>query len=101
RVDAGLAGGVGVDGGHDGFLYATPPPQTLLHRCDAVCRAARARDDGRAPLRRVDSVDDGFHIVAVRGCRQDDVPSSGADVRIEVLTLGERARALEHDVHFQ
>ena len=87
--------------GHDGFLYANPPPQNLHHRCDAVCRATRARDDGRAPLRRVDSVDDGFHIVAFRGCRQDDVPSSGADVRIEVLTLGERARALEHDVHFQ
>jgi hypothetical protein len=46
-------------------------------------------------------VNDRFHIVTLRGCRQDDVPSSGADVSIEIFSSLEGARALEHDIHVQ
>jgi hypothetical protein len=46
-------------------------------------------------------MNDRFDVFAFRRCRQDDVPSSGANVSVEVLSPGERARTLENDIHVQ
>lgn len=49
----------------------------------------------------VDTVDDGGHVGSFNRRGQDDVPSAGLDMTFEVLLPGERAGALQDNVHGQ
>ena len=99
-VDELLVAGVGVGGGHQAVDDAERVVEHLHQRHEAVGGAARVRDDLvllRLVVLVVDAVDDREVGTGRRG-RHDDGRGTRLEVHRCVVTLGEEARRLDHDV---
>src|SRR5450432_2140892 len=75
--------------------------QDLGQGCETVSRAARVRDDGvfrRIINRIVDSHADRRVGILRRGADEDSLRATLADVKPCLITAGEKAGRLEHDI---
>src|SRR2546426_1358161 len=84
------------------FQNAESATENLDHWCDAVRRAAGARDDARAAVGGVDAVDDRRNVVASLQRRgEDDELGASLGVTLEVRFVREHAGALQDNVDGQ
>ena len=91
--------GIGVNGRHQAALNTNAIGYGFHHGCEAVSGAGGVGDDvvigGQGVI--IDAVYDGGISVG-RGCRNNHLAGTSAQVGCRGFVLGEQAGALEHDI---